>query len=280
VKKRSTRGNVAALEKESAMSISSLSFVSAALTLSLVSVAGCVADDGELELSTEEQALIDDDNEPTGTGGSTTSTIYPMMSVDLVGISAEMRFEDSTVSNIINATGVQEIYGSIAINNLSLVKSTVRNLGTWGNPWLKSPVAWGHADGGAPKKFDTMNQGLYGYQTFVQYAFKDTKLCASNTYASCQSAFAYNNQVAKVPVRIGDTVRIDFHFMEYDEVADDQFCKGSITGTVAKDSYGVYFVKNASGSKITTANGTGLQYGPFPYYTPEVDGCKLWFDFR
>ncbi len=261
-------------------------FISTALALSLISVAGCAVDgtDEELELSSEEQALIDDDAEPTDTPPTGTNTIYPLMAVDLVGISVEPRMEDSWVGSVFTGwSHTVEVYGSIAINNVSLARGTVRNLGEWGNPWLKSAINWVSLDGAAPKMYDTQRSPT-NYESGPQYRFKDTKLCTSNTYANCQGSFAYNNNVAQVPVRVGDTVRIDFHFQDYDPFDDDEFCKGSVTGVVGKTSTGVYYLKtSATGGALTSATGKATYQlatsmaGPIPFYSTFTDYCKLWF---
>jgi len=258
----------------------SSSLTSTVLALSLVSAAGCVAEVSDDEaLASSEQALMDDDPE-LPPDGATTSVIYPMMSLELTGMSAESRLEDG----ILSGTGfTMEVYGSMAVNNVSLVRGTARNLGSWGNPWVKSAVSWGNADGGAPKQYDTSRSA-----SGPEYLFKDTKLCASNSYSTCQGSFLYNNNVVQVPVRLGDKVRIDFNFMEYDPLDDDQFCHGSITGYVGKDSAGKYYLKSSpSGSSpITSAEGTAdykvwdAVYGPLvtiPTYTIHQYKCTLFF---
>ena len=239
-----------------------------------------VADEEELQLSTEQQHL-DDDEPEDGPTGTTTTTIYPMMSLELTGISAESRFEDSLLSG----SHTMEVYGSMAVNNISLAKGTARNLGTWGNPSLKSAINWVSLDGGAPKMYDTQRAQT---SSGPQYFFKDTKLCASNTYANCQGSWLYNNNVVQVPVRLGDAVRINFNFMEYDQLDDDQFCHGTITGVVGKNSAGKYYLKTSAGDStpITSADGTadynvwdGVYGGliVIPTYTVHQHECTVYF---
>lgn len=267
-------------KKEAAMFSSSLT--SAVFALSLISVTGCVTEVSDDELASAEQALDDATDEQLGEGGSTTSTIYPLMSLELLGIDADSRLEDGLLSG----TGwTMEVYGSIAVNNISLARGTARNLGSWGNPYAKSSVAWESADGAAPKNYDTHRTSS---SSGPQYFFKDTKLCASNTYSSCQGSFLYNNNVVQVPVRLGDTVRIDFNFYEYDPLDDDQFCHGSVTGTVAKDAYGKFYLKKpgTTSTKVTSASGKAEYkvwdaiYGGLiviPTYTIQYYDCTMFF---
>jgi hypothetical protein len=265
---------------EKGIAMLSSKLTSTALALSLLTVTGCVAEvaDDE-ELSSTEQHLDDDDDEELGSGGSTTSTIYPLMSLELTGIDADSRLEDGLYPV---GGWTMDVYGSIAVNNTSLARGTARNLGSWGNPYVKSSVAWGSADGGAPKLYDTSRTSV------PQYLFKDTKLCASNTYASCQGSFLLNNNVVQIPVRLGDTVKIDFNFMEYDPLDDDQFCHGSISGVVAKDGYGKYYLKKSGTTSTPLTSATGKAdykvwdavYGGLiviPTYVVRQHECTLFF---
>jgi hypothetical protein len=252
---------------------SSLRF--AVLAASFALATGCAASDADLEdeegaaetLESQSQALINDDEEEPGGGGTTsggTTPILETITLTMVSISADRRIEDHAPYGL-----TQEVFGSIAVNNITRGKGTARNLGKWGNPDLASAVGWTNANGGAPKVINNENP----------LSFATTRLCTSNTYANCQGPFATGNNVMVVPAKVGDKIRVDYNFQDFDfGSANDEFCHGSLSGTVKRNAQGSLYVENVSGrtARSETIVATNVtMYGVVPIYDSEFVECRI-----
>ncbi len=248
------------------INVTSRILLSTLLTTSLAATACVELDESELG-GTEEELIGTDPSDPSDPGDPPPPPPPPttVTYLTLRGLSVDARLDDEPL------TLKAELYGTISYTNLRTGQRTVRNLGHWGNPLDRASVAWHSADGPAPKNVNTEFGSIPGgvsWRYTETMAFTYAKLCASNTYASCSTAFGYGPHVMGVPALAGDRVQISFEFRDYDRSgADDLFCRGTGGATVAVEPGGLRYL-------ILDDQPQGMS----PQPRISGDHCNLWLE--
>lgn len=222
----------------------------------------------EQELNPTDPDDPSDPPPPPPPSPTTTSINFP-----LLGFSAENRLDDEGTGS-----RLAQLYGSVWVKNVRTGQSKVLNFGQWGNPSDFAAVPWNSTNGPAPKTFDTMlGAATSQWISEPQVLFGDTKMCASNSYATCSTPFGYGPQVINLPAQANDTIEVDVDVRDYDSYsADDVFCRAKETLIVKRYTNGNLYLaftlgahpyRAVEGGVTTTySNGTQLRHA-----------CKLWF---
>jgi hypothetical protein len=223
------------------------------LLLALLALAGCAVDDGSIDPTNAEENAADERAADEGAVETTQQALDPNKDDDpfepppppppppayvprvtavLDGMSSDIHWDDGYIW--FGSERQVQLYGTVSMRNVTRGTATVRNMGTWGNADDYGFHPWTTLTGPAPRVFDTTYKEPFpDFRGGWQYTFADAKLCTSTSYTYCSSLYTYNNHKMTLVAYPGDAITIAFHFKDYDEgSADDDFCRGSISGKV------------------------------------------------